>query len=351
MRDIADRADIVPLVVRGRVPALDGLRAIAVILVLVHHLITPWKFGGAVGVDIFFVLSGYLITSFLKHEMRITGTILLKNFYKKRIARLYPPLLVVIVPLSIPAVFVVEDKLRWAAETLFALSYTTPVALEIANGSSEIWRHTWTLGLEEFFYILWPLLLMLGIGVGRKGSSRGPLVLLCAAIGLAFYVYIDYADLSFGSIILRGSSLLVGSGLAMLSAHSFNRLKKPGFWVSGWFLLIASVAFETALPSETVSVVSASLATLFIIPSLVTFNPTGLARVLCYPPLVYIGDLSYELYLWHYPLLVLISSALDGEFRDVALVVLPSTFVLAILSRRITTPVVSWIKNRPPSRP
>jgi len=124
-------------------PQLDGIRALAILMVLVHHGLSPLENGGYVGVEVFFVLSGYLITSILLSEWRRRGFIGFRNFYIRRLARLYPPMIVAAVVLFIPAVIFAPSGWAYVKTNLIALTYLTPFSVVLDNGVAvESWRHT-----------------------------------------------------------------------------------------------------------------------------------------------------------------------------------------------------------------
>ena len=153
---------------RTRYAGLDGMRAVAVALVVVYHLFPPAFSGGFIGVDVFFVISGFLITSLLLREKATTGRISLGKFWQRRARRLLPAVTVMIAVCATAALFVGGDVLvRMGAQVLGALTFTYnwvsigAGASYFAADTPELFRNLWSLGIEEQFYVLWPLLLML----------------------------------------------------------------------------------------------------------------------------------------------------------------------------------------------
>ena len=231
------------------VPALDGLRALAILAVLAFHGGMPWATGGFLGVDAFFVLSGYLITSLLLAEWEQSGRIDLPSFWKRRARRLLPALLLMVAAITLGArtLLPAEELRLLRGDGLAALFYVANWRMILRGGdyfaqtaSPSPLEHTWSLGIEEQFYLAWPLLVAaLLVGTVAAGARRAALrraTLLCA-IGVAvstvllaaLYRAEDPGRAYYGTDT-RGASLLIGAGLAILLARHWTRAarNRPG---------------------------------------------------------------------------------------------------------------------------
>lgn len=298
-------------------PALDGVRAVAVIAVLLFHG-AAFLPGGFLGVDAFFVLSGFLITSLLLAERDRHGRIRLTAFWGRRARRLLPALLVVLVVTVVGAHYLLPEesplRLRWDA--LSALSYVANWRMIYQGGGyfdqtapASALQHTWSLGIEEQFYLLWPLLLL--------AIPRRFLALACCAGALAsaavmalLYDPVDLDRAYFGTDT-RAQALLVGCALA---ARPLAR------WVAAVAGALGGGVFLVALARAGGSdawlyrggflLVAAAVAG--VIAHAVA-SPRGLtARFLALPALVWVGQISYGLYLWHWPLYQFLTAERTG---------------------------------------
>src|ERR687893_4241 len=210
-------------------PGLDGLRALAVIAVLLYHAGLSWIPGGFLGVEVFFVISGYLITAMLLAEWRVRGRVDLKAFWLRRARRLLPALyLLLLVTLAYPVVFLPGEVAGLRNDALAAFGYVTNWYLVFgqesyfeAVGRPSLLKHLWSLAVEEQFYLLWPPVLAVGLSVGAKRwrQRRVLIVALAGAVTSALLMVILYrpeADPSriyFGTDT-RATGLLLGAALA-----------------------------------------------------------------------------------------------------------------------------------------
>jgi peptidoglycan/LPS O-acetylase OafA/YrhL len=280
-------------------PALDGLRALSILAVLFFHCNVPGAGGGFVGLDMFFVLSGYLITSLLAMEYR-SGHIQIGRFYARRALRLFPTLLLVLVVYVVlaPVLWPAED--RWLSAALAGF-YVYDYALAFWQVPYTV-GHTWSLGVEEKFYLLWPLLLPLLL---RK---RHPAAWLLAAFVVVtawrYYVAMRWPwPQAYFCFDTRMSGIVLGAIAAL-----------TGFKVSRFAVAVACVALAVlvALPSlpttdQTDAVtLRISLAELSAFVLVCHAAKHGNSGVLASPPLVYVGRLSYGIYLWHFPFALLV---------------------------------------------
>jgi peptidoglycan/LPS O-acetylase OafA/YrhL len=298
----------------GHRPGLDGVRGIAIALVLVFHF-TGLAVGTA-GVELFFVLSGFLITSLLVEEHEQTGSVALGRFYWRRGRRLFPALVVMVGVLALLAL-VVGEHLP-VAPTLFY--YANWAQGELGVGPL---GHTWSLAVEEQFYLTWPLALVVALR-----WRHGPLVLAvtAAAASLAsrlvvhdpFHVYMDTETQAWG--------LLLGCALALLARRGLPALRVPA-WVLVGVLASSALVTDPLVNRVTIS----ALAPVVAVPLVwVGCSQPGLA----WAPLRYLGQRSYGLYLWHYPILALAGGVLHVPPWPVVVVVAALSFGAAELSYR-----------------
>ncbi|HYB41754.1 MAG TPA: acyltransferase [Candidatus Methylomirabilis sp.] len=295
----------------GYRPALDGLRGIAVLAVMLHH--TGVLEGGWLGVDVFFTLSGFLITSLLLEEYARTGAIALGRFYARRALRLVPALLALV---AVFGVIIIASDPRIALPVAVRLA---TVVLYVTNWAMMYqvtlypFLHTWSLAIEEQFYLLWPVLLLLLL---RRISRRGVLLLVAAAGVAASAVWRgvliqEHASLArvWVGLDVRADSLLVGCGLAMLTtwrmlpavAGAAPRLLTLAAGL-GLCSLFATATFPADM--ERFAGTLTGIASALVIGDILTPR-SWLAPLLCRWPLVAVGRISYGLYLWHYPIFVL----------------------------------------------
>lgn len=327
----------------GYIPAFDGLRAVAVLLVLGFHMVMPIRFpGGAVGVDIFFVLSGFLISGILLRQITSTGTIELRAFYLRRLIRLYPALLVVAAFVVPAGLLIMQDTGHFIAETLFALTYTTPVALIIDWGASSVWRTTWTLGIEEFFYLIWPAVLLL---IHRRIKPTLPLAAAVGGAGIGIVLVIRIIEITAGDTpdLLRGGGLLVGAGLA-IAFHARPDLRVHQVWGWAGFVLVATaVTIGTTRFLTAATLLMAIVGSALIVSHLARPTSGPLVRILSARPVVYVGRISYELYLWHWPLLILMQVATGFTAVELIWVAAPLTFALSAATHHLlASKVDAW---------
>lgn len=335
------------------VPALDGLRALAISLVFVTHMITPVRFGGQVGVDVFFVLSGYLITSILLRENRRAGTIRRSRFYVRRLIRLYPSLLVAIVVLFVPGMLFAPSAFKYALENVLAVTYTMPLALQLNSGAAWAWRHTWSLGIEELFYLAWPTMLLTAL---RCSLTLKRTAVLSVALGLLLLiipVVLQAAEVP-ASLLFRSGGLFVGCAFAALVASNPSLQFRASFGWVGLALIAGGVALDTVWMQEPISVLLAVTGTVLVVGHIVTMRDTKLSKMLGKKPLAYVGRISYELYLFHYPVLIILAWAFLARPLDVAPLAAPISIALAVATSAVLTPWIDRWKQRaarnPPSR-
>ena len=314
------------------IPALDGLRALAVLGVIAYHMGMAWAPGGLLGVTVFFVLSGYLITSLLLIEWDNTGTINLPQFWLRRIKRLFPAIAFVIICVAALTTIFDHSLLTKLREDMWAaLCWVTnwwyilrDVSYFDALGAPSPVTHFWSLAIEEQFYVVWPVVLILAhkFGVKRSHMRNATLVLVLASaleMALLFNPDADPSRVYYGTDT-RAFSLLIGAWLAFvwpsnqLGANNevqLDRNVRIALDAVGGIALIGLIAMMGCIEGTSAimyrgGILLASIITMVIIAVIV--HPSSiLGKVFSAKPLVWIGLRSYGIYLWHYPLLLLMN--------------------------------------------
>lgn len=290
----------------GYMPALDGLRAIAVGMVFwVHAFPMETSFPGGLGVDVFFVISGFLITWILLKEVDRTGTISLRTFYLKRFLRLYPALLLLVI--AIVGLYVLyEHGIPWVRMGYagIAVAYASNVYMSVTGSMMDPLSHTWSLAMEEQFYLVWPVMLLLMI---KSRLSRRSIVIITSALGclsLAGWVLTGH-ELPYNPLTKAGG-LLAGCVLALLIQRKPWQNSRLAY-ASLAVLILVLAAESIGWIVRDVSVLVITVPLLFIILHAV-FGSGPVVRFLSTPALVHLGVISYGIYLWHYPILYILRS-------------------------------------------
>jgi peptidoglycan/LPS O-acetylase OafA/YrhL len=334
-------------------PDIEGLRAIAVIAVVLYHAGVPGVSGGFIGVDVFFVVSGFLITGLLSREMSKTGTVALARFYGARARRLLPAAVTVLIATCVAsAVLLPPLQARsmladgiagalYVGNYRFAIQGTDYLA---ADAPPSPLQHYWSLGVEEQFYLLWPALIIgttwLLARYGRRSGSGSYLLMLAAVAGLSFMISLSWTDgwpsWAFFSLPSRAWELAVG-GLVALAAGVWSRLPGPSAAVVGWGGLVLIMVTCTQLGERTpypgTTALLPVLGAALVIGAGCATPDLGVGHFLSKPAMRSIGRLSYSWYLWHWPVLLLAPALFGGEIGlggRVAMVVV--SFGLAILT-------------------
>jgi len=304
-------------------PDIDGLRAVAVMGVLLYHYGASWLPGGFTGVDVFFVISGYLITTILRREIE-AGEFSILGFYDRRIRRIVPALLVVLAATMAAGWFILMpgDYADLGASAVYAAAglgnlyfYGNTGYFDQASEMQPL-LHTWSLGVEEQFYVVWPIALLLGLTIIK--SRRMFIVLLSLGVLLAFaYAARKVGYDPKGAFYLphpRAWELAIGALLAFLPAVGNRWLSQImgaiGAALIGWSLL--RVSATDAFPGINAAYACVGAA-LLIWPKAETL----VGRSLSFRPVVWIGLISYSLYLWHWPVLVLFRHYANGAMPTV----------------------------------
>ena len=341
------------------IPALDGLRALAVLGVIAYHMGMAWMPGGLLGVTVFFVLSGYLITSLLLIEWDSTGTIDLPQFWLRRVKRLFPAIAFVIIVTAVLCTLFDHSLLTKLREDMWAaLCWVTnwwyilrDVSYFDALGAPSPVTHFWSLAIEEQFYVVWPVVLILAhkFGVKRTHMRNATFVLALASaleMALLFNPGADPSRVYYGTDT-RAFSLLIGAWLAFvwpsnqLGANNEIHLDhsvRLALDAVGGIALIGLVAMMAGIEGTSAfmyrgGILLASVITMVIIAVIV--HPSSLlAKVFAAKPLVWIGLHSYGMYLWHYPILLLMNprSNIEGTPWWMYLVELAVIFAISWFS-------------------
>lgn len=357
----------------GYVPALDGLRGVSVLAVLAYHAGFGWMHGGFLGVEVFFVVSGYLITALLLDEQATAGWISLRRFWIRRARRLLPALICVLLAVSLWAALFGSAEQRWQLrrDLPWALGYLANWG-QIVGGvpyfaatDPPLLRHLWSLAVEEQWYLVWPVAFVV---IARRPSRHArrlcALALVAAAAAVATWMGVvsqgegplgslggaDRTNFLYLSTFTRSSGLLIGAALAFAwrpSSRSADgsggaRPRRLVQVAAGAGAVVIAVAFVVArltaggLYRWGLPLVSVSSAAL--IAAAVSPRPSPVGRALEWRPLVAIGRRSYGLYLWSWPISV-VCSATDGSTWRVVGALMLTAVVAESCFRFVESPI------------
>jgi len=354
----------------AHLPALDGLRAIAVATVVAYHLDLVGQGGGFLGVDLFFVISGYLITTLLLREHGSTGRIALGAFWLRRFRRLVPPLVVMLGATIITARAVGASQ-QWDTirnDALATLGYVANWRFIVAEQSyfeqllaPSPLRHMWSLAVEEQWYLLWPLVAVGLVRFGRQHLALSITIGAALASAIAMAAQYDPADPSvvYYATHTRAQQLLVGAVLAWV-LHLWPKLAaRRDVVIHRAIALLALLAFAAATVvanDEAAWLYRGGFLVISLIAAAIvwaTASPDGGALGwLAAPPLQWLGVRSYSLYLWHWPVIVFVGGPIDvggGRWTTVAIQVALS-ITLADLTHRLVERPLRAIAGAAPER-
>lgn len=303
-------------------PDIEGLRGIAVLIVVAYHVGIRGFQGGFIGVDVFFVLSGYLITSLLMREVRKTGRISFSNFYARRVRRLLPAAALMIVVIIVLSVFLASPLERfnfsraaratalYISNLWFTVESVDYFAPEIASNPL---LHTWSLAVEEQFYFIWPAIIWFGLCRLRTRRALICTVLVVSLISFAISVAVTHwnAPWAFFGSPARAWEFGLGAIASVCFREEAPDRHRAIWWSIGWLgiavIVISSVLFsgDTAFPGYL-----AALPVLGTVCALVAGSSRpgeGIASITNHPVMQHVGKLSYSWYLWHWPALAFLS--------------------------------------------
>jgi peptidoglycan/LPS O-acetylase OafA/YrhL len=340
---------------------LQGLRGVAVLLVVLYHAGVPFLGGGFVGVDVFFVLSGFLITSLLLGEMERTRGIDLAGFWARRARRLLPASTVVLASTAVGGLLVLgpaalrdlSGDLRWAtlfsANWHFVLQGTDYMAQDRSESAV---LHFWSLAVEEQFYLFWPLLLLATVfaATGRSRFRRMPSTRLLAAVVTVVIVVslaacvvltpVNQPFAYFGSLTrswqLGAGGLLAVAAPLLTRLHSRARTAAAATGAALLLLALAVLDEDGGLvgPYPGWGALLPTVGAVLLVAAGTGGRSESVAALVEQPSLRWFGDISYSLYLWHWPLLVLLPVALGTDAAWVAGVAVVASVGLAVLTLR-----------------
>ena len=336
-------------------PAIDGLRTIAILPVIIFHLNNNWLPGGFLGVDVFFVISGFLISSIIVREFK-NSTFSYSNFYERRIKRIIPAYLfmLVIVTGLCAIIMLPYDFKKFGFSIFSSLFFVSNINYGLRTGDyfsndAEQWPllHTWSLSVEEQFYIFWPVCVMGFIYISSRFKkpadetiSIGIAVAFCLSLFLAVLLIGDKTLSKWGYYLVftRAFELLIGAAMAVIvSKPTFTGFGRLITIPSGVILIACFFYFDKSILHP---------GALTIIPCLCVAFLLGMKRsgitykTLSWAPMVKVGLVSYSLYLWHWPIIALYKYVLDFGIQgspiqipiEHAILIIATSFVMAYLS-------------------
>ena len=324
-------------------PEIDGLRALAVLPVILFHAGFEWFGGGFVGVDVFFVISGYLITTIIISEMA-EGKFTILNFYERRARRILPAMFfVMLVCMPFAWLWLAPSDLEDFGQSLIAVStFSSNIFFWRERGYFDVAAtlkpllHTWSLAVEEQYYILFPVFLLVTWRLGLKWILSLLAIVFVISLGVAHWAAYNNPGAAFYLLPTRGWELLIGVFAAFylkhnsyLKSHTINQaLSLIGFGM----IVYAIVAFDETTPFPSLYALIPTIGTVLLILSAVP--NTFVHKLLSFSPIVGVGLISYSAYLWHQPILAFARHRLLA-ISDLLLIILClSSLIMAYISWR-----------------
>ena len=336
-------------------PEIQALRAVAVLAVVGFHLWPGRLSGGYIGVDVFFVISGFLITSHLMREVERKDRVDLAQFWARRARRLLPAAYLVLfvtavgVLLWLPPAQWTQNFREIIGSTLYVENWVLAidsVDYLAADGVPSAVQHYWTLSVEEQFYLVWPLLIIAALALARRfgGLSRKrAVVIVLSVVTLASFLYslwltAQHPQLAYFATPARAWQF--GAG-AVFAVALVDRIRLPrraaiaASWVGFGVIAVCSYVYDESTPFPGTAAIAPVLATLLVIAAGTPSGRLSPTPLIAWRPVQTTGDLSYSMYLWHWPPIILLPEILDGEMGLWPRVgILVATFVLAWLTMR-----------------
>lgn len=331
---------------------IQGMRAVAVMLVFIYHLFPTYLTGGYIGVDVFFVISGFLICGLIINESLKSGRFRVLRFYERRIKRLLPAASLVLIVSAIGAYFFLPNT-RWIetarqiiASAIYAENfylYFQSIDYLTADTPPSPVQHYWSLSIEEQFYIVWPLLMLAAIWIYKKTSISlrkivGIFLAVVFCASLLCSIYITQKDSS-GAYFLSSTRIweLALGGLCAVVLPFVkvpNKIVAPILWAALAVIIYAAVQYTdtTAFPGYTALIPTLGTAVLLVFGSLT--DHTFVQKILSLSVMRFLGDISYSLYLWHWPIIIFAQAKFGAE--------LPVLVSIAVLALAI---FLSWLSK------
>lgn len=340
-------------------PEIQALRAAAVLLVVIFHLWPLRVTGGFAGVDVFFVISGYLITAHLLKEVQRSGSVSLTIFWARRVRRLLPASLFVLIAsvigvlIWVPVTYWQQFLRETAAAATYVLNWVlTRDAVDYLaseNSSSPV-QHFWSLSVEEQFYLAWPLLIVLAIAIARFRRATSPrgaimaVLVVVTVVSLAFSIYETAVSPAAAYFVTTTRAWEFGAGglLALwgnapsrsVAASHGETARSIVSWLGWGAIAVTALTFtsDTPFPGyQALLPVAGTVAVIWAGTPRRAWAPTRLARL---RPVQALGDVSYSVYLWHWPLIVIVPFALDRELDTILKIsIFAVTLVLAMFTK------------------
>ncbi|HEY1539294.1 MAG TPA: acyltransferase family protein [Solirubrobacteraceae bacterium] len=347
-------------------PEIQALRAIAVTIVVVYHVWPAAMPGGFVGVDVFFAISGFLITAHLLREVQATGRLSLPRFWARRARRLLPAALLTLLACA-AATLLVVPQLYWqqflteiGASTIYVqnwqLASNAVDYLAAANRPSPV-QHFWSLSAEEQFYLVWPVLIALAVWTTRRGAGIAVVLVTVTGLSLADSIAQTASDPAAAYFVTPTRAWEFGAGglLALLDVHARRELRDGPRALLSWAGLaaigyaVACYGAATPFPGSAALVpVLGALAVIYAGTPAPRWAPSRLLRL---APLQRLGDISYAVYLWHWPLLVFAPFFfVDPPVAPTRIAVVGLTLVVASLTKVLVEDPVrrsAWLTAKP----
>ena len=334
---------------------IEGLRAVAVVLVVLFHASIGGVPGGFVGVDVFFVISGFLITGLLLRERTASGTISLSSFYARRARRLLPAAALVLVVTLVASIILLPPLLvpGVATDTAAAALYVSNMGFAMqatdyfaAGQAPSPFLHFWSLGVEEQFYVFWPaIVLLVTRGAIRPGRRVGITVVAIAAASFVFALWLTSAaePWAFFSLPTRAWELALGGSLAVAGARLSllpQRVAAAAGWVGLALIVVAGVVLNETTPFPGTAALLPTVGAALVIVSGAQPTALGPARLLGTAIPRFFGRISYSLYLWHWPVLVLpaIAAGVPLPLSERVVLVVVSVALATATSRLVEDP-------------